>query len=348
MFNRNLYFVYRMANRPFESQILERLTPTPQPEQPKGTVIFAGLSSNKFSGGGKIHAFEYLPAISRLLREDGYRSEYTTTVSGLKSAIAQAEYAIVVMVYKEVDFIPKDPRLTDVLAQADLVFHHPETGALISDKSATNAFLTTKGIQMPEVQSDTTSSQAVFSNHNEGSGADVWVVSEGDALQADRYNTSFIDTRVTFAGDEYYTSVRLMCVGRTVTHAYVRARKVTENNPSVHARDTPINSDLINMLFETIIVPNEAALQELAAQVADAIGPGFLSHDVLVEQSTGKIYLAETGTKFDDPSFYRRMSSILRQVPSMKGFTNAREIAENSFPAFLELIEKHRSLPLGR
>lgn len=345
VFNRNLYSVYRMANRPFETRLLERLTKRPQPETAKGTVIFAGLSKMKFSGGGKIHAFEYLPTFGDLLRENGYRSVYTTSVNGLKQAIAEADYAVVVLVYKEVGFIPDDPRLSAILSKADFVLHHPETGTLISDKSATNKYLTARGIRMPEVQTEGTSTQAVFSNHNEASGADVWVVSEGTELDTERYNTSFIDTRVTFEGDDYYTSVRLMCIGAEVTHAYVRARKVSENNPSVHARDTPVNSDLINFLYDHIIVPNMPALRALAEQVADALGPGFLSHDVLVEQKTGQIYLAETGTKFDDPSFYRRMSPILRKVPSMAGFTTAREIAQNSFPAFLDFLDAQKQGP---
>lgn len=183
----------------------------------------------------------------------------------------------------------------------------------------------------------------VFSNHNNSSGAEVFVVEKDRALDADRYNASFIDTRVNYAGEDYYTTVRLMCIGEVITHAFVRARPVSEGNPRVHGKDTPVKRDLLRGLHHILIERNQKGLERLAKDVVSAIGPGFYAHDVLIDARTHQIFLAETGFKLDNLVFYKHMAEIIEDLPSMKGFSNPAEVAKNTAPVFIDLLEADRN-----
>ncbi len=134
-----------------------------------------------------------------------------------------------------------------------------------------------------------------------------------------------------------------MCIGEVITHAFVRARPVTSGSPSVHTKDTPVDLDMLSALYSQLVGPNEQSLQELANRIANAAGPGFYAHDVLIDAQTKKAYLAETGYKFDDRSYCKRMSNIVSALPSMKGFSNPAEVAKNTAPVFIDLLETDRN-----
>ena len=44
-------------------------------------------------------------------------------------------------------------------------------------------------------------------------GAEVELVADPAALDPDRYNTTFIDTRRSFEGTSYHTCIRILSVG---------------------------------------------------------------------------------------------------------------------------------------
>ena len=288
-------------------------------------------------------AHRYLPVFLDLLRQNGFKTVITTTVRDLALAIVEGGYTVVVLVYGEDQFIPDYPGLTETLARADLVFNHIEAGKIICNKRATHVFLSKKGVPMPAAQFEGIATTQVFSNHNTSTGADVSIMAAQSLLNSDRYNTEFIDTKVQIGQEYYYTTIRLMCVGATVTHASVRARSVKEGGASVHGKNTPVNADLLNAVYDAIVVPKRDALNDLAEKISQALGPSFYSHDVLVDSTTGKIYLAETGFKFDILDFCKRMETVLPDVPSMAGFTTAEDTARNSFPAFLTIINPNKN-----
>ena len=332
----------RKRRRKSQSKAVQRLVKTGQPTNAVGTVIFAEFSKTRFAAGGKITAFRYLPVFSDLLRMNGFKTTIITTVRDLSLAILDTEYTVVVMIYGEDQFIPNDPGLNDALARADLVFNHSDSGKIICNKKATHIFLSKNGVAMPAAQFDDIATRPVFSNHNNSTGAPVSVLAAQSLLDADRYNTEFIDTKVTIDDEHYYTTIRLMCVGGTVTHASVRARSVRDGSASVHGKNTPVNAALLNAVFDKIVAPRLPALNEMAERISLALGPGFYSHDILVDATTGKIYLAETGYKFDIWDFCRKMAPILPDVPAMAGFTTPEESARNNFPAFMDIVNSHK------
>lgn len=333
----------RSRQRKSKSKVVQSLVKEPQPTNSVGTVIFAEFSNTHFAAGGKVTAPSYLPVFSDLLRQHGLKTVITTSARDLSAAIVDTDYTVVVLIYGEDQFIPDYLGLKDCLARADLVFNHTDTGKIICNKKATHLFLSNKDVPMPAAQFEGIATKQVFSNHNTSTGADVSVLAAQSLLNSERYNTEFIDTKVKIGSEHYYTTIRLMCVGGTVTHCYVRARIAQDGNPSVHAKNTPIDAKLLNVLYAELIEPRKQKLSELAVKVSQALGLGFYSHDILIDTKTQKIYLAEVGFKFNDPSFLMRMSPVLAGVPTMTGFTTAEDTARNSFPAFLEIVTAHKT-----
>lgn len=333
----------RKLRQLFETLRLEHLTTVQQPQDPKATIIFSGLSRNKFRRGGKVTALEFLPTFCNILRQNGYQTKYTSSIRGLSREIQSAGCSVVVMIYREVGFVPDQPGLNELLDKADIVLHHPEIGNIIGHKTTANIFLSQRGVPMPQLQTGDTATEAVFSNHNNSSGAEVFLIPKNSPLDKQRYNSRLVDTRVNYAGKDYYTTVRLMCIGKEITHAFVRARPVSDGNPSVHTKDTPIDLDLLLNLQTLLVEANKANLKILAETIATAIGPGFYSHDVLIDCQTKELYLAETGFKFDNANYLNRISNIAKYFPAMKGFSNPAEIAASSAPIFIEVLEAERS-----
>ncbi len=326
--------------RRFEGYRLGRLTSYPRPKSPRATIIFAGLSEKKFATGGKVTAFEFLPAFANQLREIGFDTTYVTSHKALKSMIDSCEKAIVVMIYKEVGSIPNDPGLEDTLSRAALVMHHPKIGQIICDKRESNIFLSKHGVPIPELADGSLASEHVFSNDNNDSGAAVYTVAPGATLDSSRYNARFIDTRVRHGDKEYYTTARLMCVGPTITHTLMRARPVSEGSASVHSKNTPVDKELLLALHARLVVPNADRHAKLARMVYDAIGPGFYAHDILLDTSTDEIFMAETGFKFDDLTYGNVISPIQDDLHFLDGFHTPGDIARQSVDPFVALLAK--------
>jgi hypothetical protein len=182
----------------------------PQPGVAKARVIFAGLSHSGFRRGGKVTAKEYLPPFCDVLRKHGYQTFFATSLLGLKLRLRQDIPTVIVMIYREVGFIPEQDGLSDVLQKAQVVYNHPDMGRIIANKSAANDFLSNRGVPMPSLESVGEAEGAVFSNAETDTGAEVYVLEAGDALDPARYNTRFIDTRRTHNDETYHVSVRLM------------------------------------------------------------------------------------------------------------------------------------------
>jgi hypothetical protein len=194
------------------------------------------------------------------------------------------------------------------------VFNAPSSAAVIADKRATNRLLARHGIAVPAMAG--AHETRIFSNAVARSNAPTLVLEEASG-DPERYETRFVDTRVTHRGAAYYTSLRLLCVGPTILHAYVRARPV-EAGAAVHNRDTPLDPGLIECLQARCVEPRAVELTTLAGRLAEALGPGFYAHDVLVERGTGELFVCETGWKFDDFTFRDHIRPIADRVPSQR------------------------------
>jgi hypothetical protein len=131
-----------------------------------------------------------------------------------------------------------------------------------------------------------------------------------------------------------------MCVGPYVTHAFVRARDVSEGNPSVHLKDTPHDAVLINALEKRLIEANTAQFSELAERVYEALGPGFYAHDILVETNSNRALMCETGFKFNDAPYMEWVQSVRSQVPSWNPVHTAEQAATAALKPFLSIVSK--------
>ena len=329
----------RAVLRPLISRQLQ-----PPPLSPRGTVVFAGLTQQKLHVCGKMSPARFLPAICNVLRSEGYHTFFACSEAELASFQNCSRPLVVVMLYGEDDTngVPESESLWELLKVADVVFNHPRVGSIIRSKRRTHQFLTAAGVQMPGLKelADT----AIFSNADASSGASIKLLEAGAQLDCERYNTEFIDTRRLVNGKEYYATVRLMCVGSYVTHAFVRARDVSEGDPSVHLKDTPHDAELINTLERQLIEPNKVQFSELAQRTYDALGPGFYAHDILVEAGSNRVLMCETGFKFNDASFAEWVEAVRSQRPTWNPLHTAEQAAIAAVKPFLDTVSSNTSL----
>lgn len=203
--------------------------------------------------------------------------------------------------------------LREIEKAAALVYNSATVGPVIADKEKARVRLCGAGVLMPEA--DMGNADVVFSNSRLGTSQEVSVVYPGQALDADRYNTRYIDTTVDYRGKKYYTTIRLLCISDRIVHAYVRARDVAEGSPSVHAKDTPLDPELLAHLQSKLVEGHRPQIQNVADRIFSALGPGFYAHDLMIEANTQKVYVCETNFKFDDSSFSERTRPISGMIP---------------------------------
>jgi hypothetical protein len=303
-----------------------------QPRERRAMVVITGLSPGGLNGPGKVDAGRFFPPFCQQLAQAGIATVVATSLGEVRAAVAASGPTIIVNVYREVEHRIDLPAMTALEDQATAVFNRSTTGPLIADKLRTNEFLTGHGVAMPSLAP----SAKVFSNSRNDTAAPVSVLDSIEAADPARYNTGFIDTRVAVGGRTYHTCVRLLCVGTKLIHAYVRARDVEEGSPSVHAVDTPLDPGLVELLQRRLVegrLPEHAALAE---RVAAALGPGFYAHDVLLDREGGPPLLCETGFKFQDGAYERRLLPIAEQLPSHRILFSPPELAQASARLFVD------------
>jgi hypothetical protein len=307
-----------------------------QPDAPRAAVVITGLSPGGLDGPGKVVAPMFFPAFCATLAGGGVGTCFAADVRGLRSAVSPGIPTVIVNVYREVAYRIDLPEVLAIEDEAAGVFNGSRTGPIVADKEATNRHLAARGVAMPSLAPG----GRVFSNSRQASAAPVAVLESLTDADASRYNVDFVDTRVAYGGGRYYTCVRLLCVGSKVVHAYVRARDVEEGSPSVHAADTPLDAGLVMFLQRRLVEDRIAELAELAAKVAAALGPGFYAHDVLVGADGGPPLLCETGFKFHDMPYHRRLSPIAAELPVHRILFDVPALAEASARLFIAECER--------
>lgn len=322
----------KLSNLRHTAALRRRLTAS-MPQRPEVHVVVAGLSPTLLRDSGKVTARHFFPAFCDFLRRNGCSTSFVTDEKSLKRELDTSTPTATILVYREVAGLPRlEP---EVLGLSNVVFNSPEVGAIIREKSRTNEVLTAGGVSMPSMSFK--ANTPVISNANIDSGAQV-TLGVGVNAPSGSYTTEFIDTTVDFRGHSYFTTVRCLCVGRHIVHSYVRARPTTQNDPSVHAKDTPLDPDLIEYLQKSLVEQHACALEEMAVQIADVLGQGFYSHDILVERGSGRVLLCETGYKFDDMSYTRRIAPIFQQLPSHQILLPTESYALRSAAALIKVL----------
>jgi hypothetical protein len=303
----------------------------PQVANPKGHVVIAALTADAIRARGKVEPDQFFPGFCQHLAEQGYAVHFASSPAELAERLALPNAALIHL-YNEEREIPEAVQMAAFDARAQVVFNNVRTGSIIGHKARTNAWLSGLGIAMPSMTPRP--GATVFSNAPAATSHFAWLVDDPAQLDPDRYNTEFIDTTFDFGAKSYFATVRLLCVGRSVVHAFVGLRSADRARPSVHGVTTPLNAPLFNAAYQSLFLDRLDEMQALARDLNSALGPGFYHHDLLVERGTGKIYLCEVGYKFDAYAFGSHMEAVRADVPSLEIFFNG-DYARRSADAVL-------------
>jgi hypothetical protein len=286
-------------------------------------LIFTAFTRFGFGGKGKVYIPEYFPPFTQRLAELNVDCSFVWDEDGLEQAFDDRDTAIIHL-FNEEKICAYNARIRAVENRASAVFCSHHAGLVVSHKRRANLYLTRRGISMPPLVETADPAVPVFSNAAIGSGKRTSVSAAPTALDTARYNTRYIDTRLSFEGITYHTMFRIQTVGRQVLHAYPRARDVREKSASVHSKDTPANGPLIEFLHATLITPRRDAITAHAHKMGEILGPGFYAHDMVVSNSTGEMFMVESGFKFNDTPYAEYLSPDADRMPSNAIFYNGQ------------------------
>lgn len=310
-----------------------RMIREPQPTNPRAVIVMACLGGAGLNVDGKVSSFQFLPGFFGELRKRGFHTELVFDLDNLAKSFGRDLPIILVHVFGEDHTLIGGKELEALEAKAAAVFNSANVGPLLADKMAYHKRLESAGIAVPALQGE-----GGFVRERTGTmrptSVDEEKVSELDEAQLIR--TEFVDTTFEFEGGSFFTTARLLCIGSEVMHAYIRARDTTEGNPSVHAKDTPLNPALIEQMQAQLIEPREAEFAQLAQGLAGVLGDGFFVHDLLIDRHSGRVLVCESGIKFDDMAFWKHMSAIADQIPSHAPLLPVEAFAVRSAQVFAD------------
>ncbi len=285
----------------------------PRPEPTTGQVVFAVLT--KFGFHGKANAARYFPEFCRVLREHGLAVRFCTDLDQVHEAMSGQMPTVLVSVYPEDRVQIASSKMDGIEEKAVAVYNRASLGPILADKQETADFFRVNDLPTPPpAQSDS----RAFTNARYGSHKGAALVEPGSALDKRRHNTQFIDTTVSFENTSYHTTVRLLAIGEDIVHAFVRARDTGDADPSVHEGDTPENPALLEFLQVELVEKRFEDFETLARRLADKMGSGFFVHDLLLESDSDRIFVCESGLKFDYGQNWLRFEPISDQLPSLR------------------------------
>lgn len=296
-----------------------QLDGVPDPAGRPRHLIFTAFTRFGLGGKGKVYIPEYFPGFTQRLAEAGVDCSFVFDEAGLSAALDDRDTAIL-HIFNEEKVYPSNHHIRAAEARASVVFCAHRAALIACIKPRANRFLTARGIAMPALIDAQDTDAPVFSNAAIGSGRRTAVVASGTGLDPSRYNARYIDTRRTFEGTTWHTMFRIQAVGRQVQHAYPRARDVRERSASVHSKDTPANGPLIEFLFQTLIEPRREEIARHTRALGEILGPGFYAHDMVVCNSTGAMFMVETGFKFNDTPYATYLEPDAARMPSNRIF----------------------------
>ncbi len=313
----------------------------------RSQVIVVGTERYGLSGSGKVQPEKFFPVLRKSVLAAGGEFFVYPTVAQFKPRRGKHVHSVVIAVYREGamdDATFDEVRSLESLVSelpGSLLVHPARLGALVGDKAAAHGALSAL-IPMPEIASD----GLVFSNSAFGSAEPVEITSAEHAGNSGRYNRRFIDTGHEFRGASYYVCLRAMAVGEHMTDLFVRCRPTAEGNPAVHAKDIPLDPDLIAHLHETVAVPRTGEIAEICARAGKVLGPGFYAYDILPQLSSGRSLVCEVNIKFHDWHVPGRLLPLADKVPIYRHLFTGQDMVR-TVRAFVEMCRDHGYLTGG-
>ena len=307
-----------------------------QPTRLRAKIVIAAMGQDGLSTRGKVKPKRFFPPFCRVLAQCGVGSVYVNNIVEMERELRSSDAMPTILI----DLVNEDHDDLDAYeipgglgTKPGAVFNSRRVAKIIGDKKAANLFLSDNDILMPCLANP--ESKMILSNARIGSQEQVFVYGDAKEIDSDRYNTEFVDTKICYGSDYYYTTVRLMCIGSRLLSVYVRARDVKENNPSVHNSNTPRDCALLNFLYGRLIESRLGEYLLLAEKMGSALGPGFYAHDVLVDNDSSELYVCETGFKFFDGTYWDRMGDVIEGSKFQAGFVDQETYAGYAASVFV-------------
>ena len=308
------------------------------------TIVIVPALARKLHGGGKMLPSFFMPIFTGLAAERGFDVRVVNRPWQFAFGPRIPNVAAILAIYNEefpsqIHAARLIERRVDASYRNALFFPRTDIGKSVGNKFAANALLGDI-VPMPHIVTHT-SRERVFSNAPDTNGAAVQILSGDAPLDQTRYNTHFVDTVQEYRGKRYYICLRAMCVGTEMIGVFVRARPESDGIPSVHDKDTPIEPDLLNALYDKLVSPHRAQLAKMCWAIGNALGLGFFAHDILPERDTGKYYLCETGVKFHDWTIRDRLWPIRNDIIFGQDF--CEEGCRRAVQSFFSQLEARRT-----
>jgi hypothetical protein len=296
---------------------MDRWTRQPQPLSPKAQILLTVLTPGGVDANGKVTGYSYFSRFTQNLRQTGYETHFCCSLREIRKRMKVNSKTILIHIFGEDHYQIQSASIEDCERKAIAVFNASEMGVTISDKLKFHNKLLGTDVPLPKLQGV---SEKGFVRARLGTDEETWV-SEGASqavkkISSDHLVTEFIDTRVKFQQSEYFTTVRLLCVNEKIIHAFPRCRDASEENPSVHNTNTPVNHELIEYLHTELVEKYSQDFEEISKKLHSSLGNGFYAHDLLIEQETKNIFVCESGFKFNDMSYEWHLSEIRHLIPS--------------------------------
>ncbi len=299
-----------------------------QPRNAPAQCLISVLRETGTENTGKVSKYSYFAPFVDVLRREGMRTHFCHSHLELELHLRRGIPTVLINLFGEDDCQIHSERMQRIEDRCAVVYNSAESGRILADKVLSEEVLRAHGVLMPPNEAQ---GREVFVRKRLGSGAPTRRADGAQGQPAeDEVARAFIDTRVDYAGEAYYTSVRVMCCGDAVLHPFPRARPVSDEDPNVKTKNTPLDPDLIEFMHRTLVAPYTEQFATIARQAHEALGHGFCSHDLMIERDTGLIYMCESGFKFDDRRHSSRMKPIEAQVPSQAPIVSTEAYAVRS------------------
>ena len=282
-----------------------------QPSKCTGKVILVGMGPKGLKSRGKVNPRLFFPTFCRVLGLSGIASAFAVDRVSLVREIGSSGGLPIILVnlaHELYDDLELYEISEDMMGKSPIIFNSRQAAEIIMDKKRANEELSKYGILMPSLSIER--GDKVFSNARFGTKERVHLQDAAEELDNERYNTKFIDTKLEYNGKYYFTCARLMCIGPHIVQAYARASPAEEGNLSVRDVTTPRDSELINFIYKEQIERRWDEHSILAQKIAEALGPGFYAHDVLVDTNSENLLLSEAGFKFYQPTYFERFDGL--------------------------------------
>ncbi len=213
----------------------------------------------------------------------------------------------IVNIYEFVKLIPK-------YFSKYKIIHDINLGNIIGNKIKTNNHLSNNGILCPKIINNYSNRDLIFQNEISNSGTPVKIIKSKNDFNFKKYNTEFINSTYNYNNNNYYTSIRFVCVKGDIASIQLRFRNVNENNPSVHNKNTPLDADLINSYYYDKVYHRMDEFRKVCSKIGNILGMGFYAHDFILSSDNDKLYLIETMFKAHDRTWFSRINPISNEL----------------------------------